>query len=175
MNQKIRATPRQIHIPSSSLISTMEVDHAPDVITGAVRYVKLISAEGLEYLIDREIVRSHSGALRKMLDSNFKEAMDGIIQLPEMSGYILERVVFYLHHKQQYSKVTGRVPEFVRFAILVHCYERTHPSSSRGGRTGDRTRSGLGNAPGRKVSRLLIADLVKFGFCLYPPQRRNNL
>jgi hypothetical protein len=115
----------------------MEVDDGPsEDAAGAagVRYVKLISAEGLEYLVDREIVRSHSGTLRKMLDSNFKEAMDGIIQLPEMSGYILERVVFYLHHKQQYSKITGRVPEFVRsiIAVSLRTNERTHHSSSRG-------------------------------------------
>jgi elongin-C len=87
----------------------MEVDQ-----NNEARYVKLVSAEGLEFFLDREVARNHSGTLRKMLDSQFKEATDNIIQLPEMSGYILERVVFYLHHKQQYSNVTGRVPEFVR-------------------------------------------------------------
>jgi hypothetical protein len=91
--------------------------------------VKLISADGLEFLVDREIVRSHSGTLRKMLDSNFKDATDVAIQLPEMSGYILERVIFYLHHKQQYSKVTGRVPAFVRFFhfICIACYDELIP------------------------------------------------
>lgn len=82
-----------------------------------MQYVKLVSAEGLEFFIDREIARSHSVTLRKMLDSQFKEATDKIIQLPEMSGYILERVVCYLHHKQQYSNSTGQIPEFVSFKL----------------------------------------------------------
>jgi elongin-C len=122
-----------------------------------VRYVKLVSAEGLEFFLDREVARAHSGTLRKMLDSQFKEATDNIIMLPEMSGHILEGVVFYLHYKQQYSNATGRIPEYVRslsrlgFNLSLHFYCLLIVAL-----TGDRTRSSHGNASCGKVSRLLV-------------------
>eukprot|EP00523_Entomoneis_sp_CCMP467_P002671 CAMPEP_0168752336 /NCGR_PEP_ID=MMETSP0724-20121128/18330_1 /TAXON_ID=265536 /ORGANISM="Amphiprora sp., Strain CCMP467" /LENGTH=105 /DNA_ID=CAMNT_0008800575 /DNA_START=37 /DNA_END=354 /DNA_ORIENTATION=+ len=75
-------------------------------------YVKLVSAEGHEFFMDRDTAISASQTIRLMLEGSFKEAQDNIIQLPDISGYILEKVVQYLHYKAQYSNSDSRIPEF---------------------------------------------------------------
>ena len=35
------------------------------------------------------------------------------MRFPEIEGLILEKVIKYLHYKQQHSKATGTIPEFV--------------------------------------------------------------
>lgn len=78
-----------------------------------VDYVKLISAEGHEFLLDRSIAIAHSKTIGLMLEGSFREAQDNVIRFPDMAGYILERLVKYLHYKAQYSNSTSRIPEFV--------------------------------------------------------------
>mmetsp|Transcript_1253 Transcript_1253/g.1655 ORF Transcript_1253/g.1655 Transcript_1253/m.1655 type:complete len:106 (-) Transcript_1253:1569-1886(-) len=77
------------------------------------KYVKLISAEGHEFFMDRETAISSSQTIRLMLEGSFKEAQEGVIRLPDISGYILEKVVQYLHYKAQHSNSESRIPEFV--------------------------------------------------------------
>lgn len=77
------------------------------------RYVKLISAEGHEFFLDRGIAIAYSKTISLMLEGSFREAQDDVIRFPEMAGYILERVVKYLHYKAQYSHSTSRIPEYV--------------------------------------------------------------
>lgn len=78
----------------------------------ATTYVKLVSEEGHEFFMDREIAIAASQTIRLMLEGSFKEAQDNIIQLPAISGYILEKVVQYLHYKCQHSNSESRIPEF---------------------------------------------------------------
>eukprot|EP00429_Kryptoperidinium_foliaceum_P002879 CAMPEP_0176009062 /NCGR_PEP_ID=MMETSP0120_2-20121206/4060_1 /TAXON_ID=160619 /ORGANISM="Kryptoperidinium foliaceum, Strain CCMP 1326" /LENGTH=103 /DNA_ID=CAMNT_0017341853 /DNA_START=118 /DNA_END=429 /DNA_ORIENTATION=+ len=76
-------------------------------------YVKLVSAEGHEFFLDKEIAMASSTTIRTMLEGQFREAQDNIIRFPDIAGYILERVVRYLHYKAQYSNSTARIPEFL--------------------------------------------------------------
>jgi elongin-C len=78
-----------------------------------VQYVKLVSAEGHEFLLDRSIAIAYSKTMSLMLEGSFREAQDNVIRFPDMAGYILERLVKYLHYKAQYSNSTSRIPEFV--------------------------------------------------------------
>lgn len=78
-----------------------------------VQWVKLISAEGHEFFVDRSIAIAYSKTISLMLEGSFREAQDNIIRFPDMAGYILERVVKYLHYKARYSNSTSRIPEFV--------------------------------------------------------------
>jgi elongin-C len=78
-----------------------------------ITYVKLISAEGHEFLLDKEIAISSSKTMRLMLQGSFREAQDNVIRFPDQAGYVLERVVKYLHYKAQYQHSTGRIPDFV--------------------------------------------------------------
>lgn len=76
-------------------------------------FVKLISAEGHEFFLDREIAIASSKTIRLMLEGSFREAQDNVIRFPDIAGYILERVVKYFHYKAQHSNSTSRLPQFV--------------------------------------------------------------
>mmetsp|Transcript_6565 Transcript_6565/g.9594 ORF Transcript_6565/g.9594 Transcript_6565/m.9594 type:complete len:103 (-) Transcript_6565:403-711(-) len=76
------------------------------------KYVKLISAEGMEFFTERKIAVG-SETIKAMLEGNFREAEDNVIRLPEIQGPVLEKVVQYLHYKERHGKATGRIPEFV--------------------------------------------------------------
>lgn len=75
-------------------------------------YVKLVSAEGHEFFMDREIAISSSKTIRLMLEGSFREAQDNVIRFPDIASYTLERVVQYLHYKAQHSNSSSRIPEF---------------------------------------------------------------
>mmetsp|Transcript_80688 Transcript_80688/g.121268 ORF Transcript_80688/g.121268 Transcript_80688/m.121268 type:complete len:102 (+) Transcript_80688:101-406(+) len=75
-------------------------------------YVKLVSAEGHEFFLDRDIAMAASTTIRTMLEGQFREAQDNIIRFPDITGYILERVVRYLHYKSQYTNASMRIPDF---------------------------------------------------------------
>jgi len=76
-------------------------------------FVKLISAEGHEFFVDREIAVSASKTIRLMLEGSFREAQDNVIRFPEIAGYVLERVIKYFHYKAKHSNSTSRLPQFV--------------------------------------------------------------
>jgi len=75
-------------------------------------FVKLISAEGHEFFVEREVAISSSKTIRMMLEGSFREAQDNVIRFPDIAGYILERVVKYFHYKAQHSHSSSRIPEF---------------------------------------------------------------
>ena len=76
-------------------------------------FVKLISAEGHEFLVDQEVAISASNTIRCMLEGSFREAQDKVIRFPDISSYVLERVIKYMHYKAQYSNSNARLPQFV--------------------------------------------------------------
>jgi Skp1 family, tetramerisation domain len=76
-------------------------------------FVKLVSADSQEFFLDREIACASSTTIRTMLEGQFREARDRIIRFPNISGYILERVVRYLLYKAQYSNSIARIPDFM--------------------------------------------------------------
>lgn len=73
-------------------------------------YVKIVSAEGHEFVINREIAMS-SGTIRAMLEGSFSEK-SGEINFPEISTQILEKVIQYFYYKMRYTNSHVRVPEF---------------------------------------------------------------
>jgi transcription elongation factor B subunit 1 len=77
-----------------------------------VEYVKLVSAEGHEFYLDRSIAMQGSQTIRTMLEGSFREAHDQVIRFPDISGYILDRVVQYLIYKAQHCHSSHRLPEF---------------------------------------------------------------
>ena len=77
------------------------------------KYVKLLSAEGLEFYLERKIAMAGSGTIRTMLEGQFRESNENLIRFPDISGDILERVVRYIYYKAQHSQSTTRIPEFV--------------------------------------------------------------
>jgi elongin-C len=77
-----------------------------------VTYVKLVSAEGIEFYADRNIVMAGSGTIRTMLEGTFRESNENLIRFPDIAGCILERIVKYIYYKAQHSQSNTRVPEF---------------------------------------------------------------
>ena len=76
------------------------------------KYVKLISAQGDEFFVERRVAISGSGTMRTMLEGSFRESNENRIHFPDISGRILERVVRYMYYKTQHSQSTTRIPEF---------------------------------------------------------------
>jgi elongin-C len=74
-------------------------------------YIKLVSAEGYEFFLDKSVAII-SGTIKTMLEGSFREAQDNIIRFPDISGYILDRVVRYLHYKERFSNTATVIPDF---------------------------------------------------------------
>ncbi|PAN51039.1 hypothetical protein PAHAL_9G565400 [Panicum hallii] len=79
--------------------------------TGGV--VKLISAEGFEFVIDKKAAMV-SNTLRNMLTSpgGFSETRQGEVRFPEISTHILEKICQYFYWSLHYSsgKETAEFP-----------------------------------------------------------------
>ncbi|XP_065878750.1 uncharacterized protein [Euphorbia lathyris] len=73
--------------------------------------VKLISAEGFEFVIDKEAAMV-SQTIRNMLTSpgSFAETQHGEVTFPEISTTILEKICQYFYWSLQYAK--GKETEF---------------------------------------------------------------
>ena len=76
--------------------------------------VKLVSAEGFEFVVDRHAAMV-SNAVKNMLSSGmpFREGAEGVINLPDIRAPILEKVCQYMYYKLKYTNSTVRIPEFV--------------------------------------------------------------
>ncbi|KAK8485074.1 hypothetical protein V6N11_031094 [Hibiscus sabdariffa] len=67
--------------------------------------VKLISSEGMEFVIDKEAAMV-SQTIRNMLTSpgGFAEAEHGVVTFPEINAVILEKICQYFYWSLQYSR-----------------------------------------------------------------------
>ncbi|KAK9390742.1 BTB/POZ protein [Lipomyces mesembrius] len=76
-------------------------------------YVRLVSSDGFEYSILRSAA-AVSGTLRGMLSqsSNFVEAKQNRVVLPNISGVLLEKVCEYLYYNLKHQNNPGNIPEF---------------------------------------------------------------
>ena len=74
------------------------------------QYVKLISAEGHEFFVDRQCAQT-SGTIKAMLSGSFTES-SGEIKFPEILTPILEKVIQYFYYKASYKNSQVRIPEF---------------------------------------------------------------
>jgi transcription elongation factor B subunit 1 len=75
------------------------------------QFVKLISAEGHQFIVPRKIALI-SNTMRAMLEGQFREADQGVINFPDISSHILEKVIEYLLYKVRYNESNSKVPEF---------------------------------------------------------------
>ena len=75
--------------------------------------VRLISAEGFEFVIDYEAA-CVSNTIKNMLSSqgSFTESELGEIRFPEISTPILEKVCQYFYYKLRYTNSTHDIPPF---------------------------------------------------------------
>merc|ERR1712054_34938 len=74
------------------------------------QFVKLVSSEDHEFIIDREAAMT-SGTIRAMLTGSFAESK-GEIRFPEISTPVLEKVIRYFYYKLKYTNSTVPIPEF---------------------------------------------------------------
>ena len=82
-----------------------------DEIDEQTSIVKLISAEGHEFYVDKRCAMV-SGTIKLMLSGQFAESR-GEVRFPEIPSVILEKVIQYLYYKVRYTNSVMRVPEFV--------------------------------------------------------------
>ncbi|KAJ3079630.1 hypothetical protein HK102_003657 [Quaeritorhiza haematococci] len=75
--------------------------------------VKLISADGFEFIIDRKCAMG-SNTIKNMLSSpgQFTESVQNEIHFRDIKAIILERVCKYLYYKVRYTNTNREVPEF---------------------------------------------------------------
>mmetsp|Transcript_3064 Transcript_3064/g.7686 ORF Transcript_3064/g.7686 Transcript_3064/m.7686 type:complete len:101 (-) Transcript_3064:445-747(-) len=76
--------------------------------------VKLVSAEGFEFIIDYKAA-CVSNTIRNMLSSqgSFTETELGEVKFPEISTPILEKTIQYFYYKLRYqNSTTKNIPEF---------------------------------------------------------------
>ncbi|CAI0428565.1 unnamed protein product [Linum tenue] len=83
--------------------------------------VKLISAEGFEFVISKEAAMV-SQTIRNMLTSpgSFAEAQHGEVTFPEISTTILEKICQYFHWSLQYARF-GFLSPFSFVDSILHC------------------------------------------------------
>lgn len=84
-------------------------------------FVKLISAEGHEFFVDRQTAVSTSKTIQLMLEGNFREAQDNVIRFPDIASYVLERVVHYLNYKVSLIRALAYA---IVFMLLPHIMYR---------------------------------------------------
>ncbi|KAI9344663.1 BTB/POZ protein [Obelidium mucronatum] len=75
--------------------------------------VKLISADGFEFIIDRKCAMA-SGTIKNMLSSpgQFTEAQQNEVTFRDIKAIILEKVCKYLYYKVRYTNTKDEIPEF---------------------------------------------------------------
>eukprot|EP00850_Spirogloea_muscicola_P003910 SM000016S01898 [mRNA] locus=s16:391126:391877:- [translate_table: standard] len=82
---------------------------------GKEEWVKLISAEGFEFVVSRRAAMV-SNTLHNMLSSSggFQETSSGEVRFPDISTPVLEKVCEYFYYKLRYSDPANQksMPEF---------------------------------------------------------------
>ncbi|CAE7467330.1 ndbB, partial [Symbiodinium necroappetens] len=75
-------------------------------------FLRLVSADGHEFFLDRRIAYE-CDTFKKMVEKEgFKEGQTNEIQLPTVTGKLLEKVIEYLYFKYKYTDAKVPIPEF---------------------------------------------------------------
>ncbi|PAV88489.1 hypothetical protein WR25_05588 [Diploscapter pachys] len=89
--------------------SSSDALHGPNA-----AYVKLISSDGQEFVIKRELALI-SGTIKAMLSGPgmYTENETNEVHFREIPSYILQKVCHYFAYKAKYSNSPSEIPEFV--------------------------------------------------------------
>ncbi|XP_066931685.1 elongin-C-like [Clytia hemisphaerica] len=76
-------------------------------------YVKLISSDGLEFIVKREHALT-SGTIKAMLSGpgQFEENDTNEVSFREIPSHVLEKVCTYFSYKVRYTNSSSEIPEF---------------------------------------------------------------
>ncbi|CAI2356090.1 unnamed protein product [Caenorhabditis sp. 36 PRJEB53466] len=74
-------------------------------------YVKLVSSDGHEFFIRRELV-THSEVFRNMLDCPTNNADRNTIYLDMLTSPIVRRICLFFHYRVQFTKKNGNIEDF---------------------------------------------------------------
>uniref|UniRef100_A0AC34R3P2 Elongin-C n=1 Tax=Panagrolaimus sp. JU765 TaxID=591449 RepID=A0AC34R3P2_9BILA len=93
---------------SSNSEYTLKNNEGPDS-----EYVKLISADGHEFIIKREYAVA-SGTIRAMLSGpgQFTESENNEVHFREIPSHVLQKVCHYFQYKVRYTNSASEIPEF---------------------------------------------------------------
>mmetsp|Transcript_75526 Transcript_75526/g.161807 ORF Transcript_75526/g.161807 Transcript_75526/m.161807 type:complete len:117 (-) Transcript_75526:101-451(-) len=75
-------------------------------------YLKLISADGHQFFLDRRIAYECDTFRKWVEQDHFKEGQTNEIKLPTITGKLLEKVIEYLYYKYKYTDSKVAIPEF---------------------------------------------------------------
>jgi transcription elongation factor B subunit 1 len=73
-------------------------------------YVRLLSGDGHCFTVERKCA-VQAGTIKAMLEGAFAESA-GEVKFPEISAFVLEKVIQYLHYKMKYTNSKVPIPEF---------------------------------------------------------------
>ncbi|TKR96473.1 hypothetical protein L596_010483 [Steinernema carpocapsae] len=76
-------------------------------------YVKLISSDGHEFFIRRELAVT-SGTIKAMLSGpgQYEENESNIVHFREIPSHVLHKICQYFTYKSRYSNSSTEIPEF---------------------------------------------------------------
>ncbi|RKP20739.1 POZ domain-containing protein [Rozella allomycis CSF55] len=76
--------------------------------------VKLVSAEGFEFIIDRNAAMV-SNTIKNILSSpgRFSESIQNEVHLKEIRAVVLDKVCQYCYYKLRHMNSTSEIPDFV--------------------------------------------------------------
>eukprot|EP00172_Hildenbrandia_rubra_P001215 Plantae.Rhodophyta-Hildenbrandia_rubra.ctg17669.p1 GENE.Plantae.Rhodophyta-Hildenbrandia_rubra.ctg17669~~Plantae.Rhodophyta-Hildenbrandia_rubra.ctg17669.p1 ORF type:complete len:154 (+),score=29.97 Plantae.Rhodophyta-Hildenbrandia_rubra.ctg17669:397-858(+) len=118
-------------------------------------YVKLISSDGFEFIIDEECAK-YSKVIRTNLESGFRESRTRCIPLNDIRGELLEKACQYLYHIRRYNNVMKA--QSLRLSNLSISNNIVSGSGSGGGGGSSR----LYMNGGRSTTSSSLKDLEKF-------------
>jgi transcription elongation factor B subunit 1 len=94
----------------SNIVDTVDTVDIVDDTENASSYITLVSGDGFRFCISKEAA-SISGTLKNMLSETFEEGTTRTVQLPDIDGAVMEKVVEYLYYNAKYRDSVD-VPEF---------------------------------------------------------------
>eukprot|EP00929_Paragymnodinium_shiwhaense_P094498 TRINITY_DN5509_c0_g1_i1.p1 TRINITY_DN5509_c0_g1~~TRINITY_DN5509_c0_g1_i1.p1 ORF type:complete len:113 (+),score=25.46 TRINITY_DN5509_c0_g1_i1:80-418(+) len=78
----------------------------------AFSYLRLISADGHQFYLDRRIAYECDTFKNMVEQEGWKEGQTNEIKLPTVTGKLLEKVIEYLYYKYKYTDSKVTIPEF---------------------------------------------------------------
>mmetsp|Transcript_2567 Transcript_2567/g.5139 ORF Transcript_2567/g.5139 Transcript_2567/m.5139 type:complete len:113 (+) Transcript_2567:94-432(+) len=75
-------------------------------------YVRLVSADGHQFLLDSRVAYGCDTFRTMVEQDHFREGQTKVVNLPTITGKVLEKVIEYLYYKYKYTDSKVAIPEF---------------------------------------------------------------